>query len=179
MHFELLITGKIPNGKGNKNLEHRTALRMQVHDQLERVWQNKPLKDRMDLQAGPHRAAKYDKEFVFLASYKGNSACKLKVVFYEPSGSLEVASQVADADNRVAGLLDLLSVPVGPAAAAALPGFNFVLLQDDSLVWSIEIERKRLFRAIEGTETFTRVEVRVMPTAATWSNIALIDIPSH
>jgi hypothetical protein len=44
MHFELLITGKIPTGKGNKHLDRRTEIRLQVHRQMLAVWEANPLK---------------------------------------------------------------------------------------------------------------------------------------
>ncbi|AKR55219.1 hypothetical protein XM25_05235 [Devosia sp. H5989] len=152
---------------------------MQVHEQLERLWQFEPIKDRSDLRDGSHNIFKHEKNFVVLAGYDGKAACEIKVVFYEPEGSLEVASQVADADNRLAGLLDLLAIPVDPQAAALLPNPTFVLLENDRLVWSIEVQRKRLLRKIENRDVFTRLVVRIIPTAPTLDNIALIDIPAH
>jgi hypothetical protein len=92
---------------------------------------------------------------------------------------LEVTSSVADPDNRIAGLLDLLSIPTNETAAATLPEPAYTLLADDKLVWALGVERRRLLRPVEGAEMFTRVAVRVLPTAATTSNPALIDIPVH
>ena len=63
------------------------------------------------------------------------------------------------------------------AAAALLPDLNYTLMQDDKLLWSIAVERKRLLRPIAGEASFTRLEVQIIPTKPTWSNIALIDLP--
>jgi hypothetical protein len=122
---------------------------------------------------------RHDKEFVVLARQAIRTACKLQVVFYEPEGSLEVASQVADTDNRLAGLLDLLTIPVGADAAQFLGERTFSLLEDDKLVWALSIERRRLFRTVEGAEMFTRIAVQLIPTQPSLDNIALIDIPAH
>ena len=81
MHFDMMIVGKIPNGKGNKNPNVRAELRRQGHEQLAQVWQMEPLRDRNDRYNEPHRVARHGKEFVALATVRGHSACKLKVVF--------------------------------------------------------------------------------------------------
>lgn len=181
MHFELLLTGNVPNGKGNRHRQDRLALRLQVHSQMERLWDCKPLAGRSDLMSsGGHTAIihKHGRTFVSPVRECLHTACRLDVVFYEPTGSLQVKSDVADPDNRLAGLLDLLSVP-NETATEGLPDRTYVLLEDDKLLWGVSIERRRLLRNIEDHSTFTRIAVRIIPTAATLDNPALIDIPGH
>jgi hypothetical protein len=101
------------------------------------------------------------------------------VVFYEPEGSLRVTSDVADPDNRIAGLLDLLSVPNPTAVEQVAAEPAYVLMEDDKLVWGLAVERRRLLREVEGHREFTRILVHAFPTAPTLDNPALIDIPSH
>ncbi|MDB5562527.1 MAG: hypothetical protein JWN11_1945 [Hyphomicrobiales bacterium] len=186
MHFELLLTGRIPSGKGNTHSDARSRLRQQIHFQMEQLWTCLPLKARRELlepakSAGFYtaRLEKFGKTFVAPVSEELHTACRLSVVFYEPEGSLEVVSHVSDPDNRLAGLLDMLAVPTNEQAAASSMSTTHCLMADDKLVWSISVERRRLLREIEGERMLTRVGVQVFPTSATMANIALVDIPAH
>ncbi len=182
MHFELLLTGKMPTGKGGKHSRDRLALRMQVHEQMRSLWGSKPLDDREDLLTpGDHSAVvtRHGRTFVTPIREILWTACKLDVVFYEASGSLRIQSDIADPDNRLSGLLDTLSVPTSKAEAEQLPDRTFVLMEDDKLVWGLSVERRRLLRPVEDSNSFCRIAVRVIPTKATLDNPALIDIPGH
>lgn len=184
MNFELLLSGKLPTGKGNKkHSELRKNLRSQIDRQLRALWRNKPLSayDKLTKPGSTYSAihSKHDLTFICLASKQLKTACLLKFVMYEPSGSLEVTSDVADPDNRLAGLLDILSIPTTKEAAEGFPNPLYTLMEDDKLVWSIAVERRRLLRKVESQDFFTRLEVQVIPTEAILDSPALINIPAH
>ncbi|HVY52731.1 MAG TPA: hypothetical protein VHA07_14370 [Devosia sp.] len=184
MHFELLLTGKIPSGKGRKHSRDRLALRQQVHEQMQTLWSSKPLKDYDDLlgiapNQGKAVVERHGKNFITPIRESLWTACKLDVVFYEPADSLRITSDVADPDNRLAGLLDVLSIPVDAEEASNLGDETYVLMEDDKLLWGVSVERRRLLRSIEGKETFCRIFVRVIPTSSTLDSLAVVDIPGH
>jgi hypothetical protein len=151
---------------------------------MQSLWLSKPLKDHDDLlriepNQGTAVVERHGKTFVTPVRESLWTACKLDVVFYEPADSLRITSDVADPDNRLAGLLDILSIPIDAKAASDLGDQTYVLMEDDKLLWGVSVERRRLLRRIEGAETFCRIFVRVIPTRSTLDNPALIDIPGH
>ena len=184
MHFELLLTGKIPSGKGGKHARDRLSLRLQIHEQMKNLWSCEPLRDRRELLQ-EHRSdftalvERHNRKYITPVRESLSTACKLDVVFYEPSGSLRIKSDVADPDNRLAGLLDILSIPPSSALSDDLPSETFTLMEDDKLLWGVSVERRRLLRSIESSDVFCRVSVKVIPTTAILGNPALIDIPGH
>jgi len=148
------------------------------------LWASKPLKDHNDLlriepNQGTALIHRHGRTFVTPIRESLWTACKLDVVFYEPADSLRITSDVADPDNRLAGLLDILSVPTSEKEASTLADKTYVLMEDDKLLWGVSVERRRLLRSIEGAQTFCRLFVRVIPTRSTLDNPALIDIPGH
>ncbi|WP_143748924.1 hypothetical protein [Mesorhizobium sophorae] len=114
-------------------------------------------------------------DFVVVASERASLFIRMDVHFYEPAGGLSVASDVADVDNRVKVLFDLLRLPDQPKHIP--PGLqpHYCLMEDDRLIWELTVKRHRLLRSFEGAEYATRLDVSVLPSRGTMGNLSIVD----
>ncbi|TGP53033.1 hypothetical protein EN873_17530 [bacterium M00.F.Ca.ET.230.01.1.1] len=185
MRFELFFLGRIPSGnKGGPHWNFAADFRAQMHHQLVRLWKTNPLSEHTKWLSKPYNdntwegVATFERhglDFVVVASQRVSLSIKMDVHFYEPAGELSVASDVADVDNRVKVLFDLLRLPDNPKHVPQGLVPHYCLMEDDRLVWELTVKRHRLLRTVETAEYMTRLDISVLPSRGAMGNLSIVD----
>ena len=143
--------------KTNGSPKEKHKIRKIFHKQLKLLWSQKPLVDVQNL-LGPERAGDYSLrrkmgEFCFipLISEKMNVTADLKIIMLRPQEPGGIINRSGDIDNKLKTLLDALSKPplVEALPRSAKPEddespYFFCLLEDDSLITSLDIQTEKL-----------------------------------
>lgn len=185
MRFELLFFGKIPSGNKGFKPQFAWDFRKQMHDQLQNLWKIRPLNNEFRGWSEEPKNAKtgqgsailerFDHKFITLIHEDAKLACSLNIHFYEPTGTLGVANDVIDVDNKLKKLFDVLQLPqTKKAINPDLLEPQYCLLSDDQLIWEVAVQRHRLLRKVNESNHFTRIEVQILPSTVTMSNIGLL-----
>lgn len=185
MEFRLIYEGPL-RGQGAKS-QHKWEIRRALHPQLERLWQERPLKDvAQTLLAHPAEPAKasviVEKGgllFAPLVTQQLNLYAELSVLLFhqQPRGAL--ITDGGDIDNRLKTLLDGLRVPHGSLEGrkelpeAPDPSPFFCLLEDDSLVTKVTVESEQLLRPALPDEVVAIISVHVKKIVLTYANMGL------
>jgi hypothetical protein len=106
----------------------------------------------------------------------------MNVTFFESSGSLSVASDIGDIDNKAKTLIDALKLPSNNELDALNDEQKtetvHCLLMDDLFLWGIDLNRRRLLHPeFRENETFTQIDVEVIPRVVTIVNVSLFGVP--
>ena len=192
MIFELLLSVEIASRSATKSrMRCIDNLREQIDAQMRRVWMASPLRQVDETKRFRERANSKDgmsvvrkvggTRFIPLICEELQLAADLQVTFYEPTGSLGVAGDVADADNRLKTLFDALRAPHSTDEMGRHDYGEecYTLLSDDRLIWAVRVNRVRLLREIDGSKQFTRVVVQLIPTSSSFNNISLLNVVVH
>lgn len=185
MEFRLIYEGPL-HGQGAKSL-HKWAIRRALHPQLQRLWQEPPLRDQAaSLLAHPPDPAKPSvlvekggRLFAPLVTQRLNLYAEISVLLFrqQPRGTL--ITDGGDIDNRLKTLLDGLRVPRGSLEGSPDeptepdPSPFFCLLEDDSLVTKVAVESEQLLRPAKPDEVVAIISVHVKKTVLTFANMAL------
>ena len=190
MNFTLFYPGEIRSGNKN-NARHIDEIRRAISPQMERLYSLEPL-TAGGVICEPSGDSEKDKNmcccftnvggrnFSCLVSKWMRTACKLHITYYESEGSLSVANSLVDIDNKTKTLFDALALPLESQIASLDPckGRTHCLCQDDSLVWEAKIGRLRLLdKNLFNATSFTQIEVEIIPTQLTISNIGFFGVP--
>jgi hypothetical protein len=185
MEFRLIYEGPL-RGQGAKSM-HKWEIRRALHPQLQRLWQEHPLRDAAGtLLAHPPRPGKpsviVEKGgllFAPLVTQRLHLYVELSVLLFrqQPRGTL--ITDGGDIDNRLKTLLDGLRVPHGsmegrtelPAEPDPTP--FFCLLEDDSLVTKVSVESEQLLRPARPDEVVAIIGVHVKKTVLSHENMSL------
>jgi hypothetical protein len=150
MKFKLIYDGPLPTGKGSAAVKQ--LIRRQLHPQLRQLWRTHPFLNEDPAQIGLI-ASNFDAfgyQFVPLIRENNYMACRVDMLLLfreQPYGPM----LNGDLDNRVKTLIDGLKVPkeksqTGPEGAGPTEDERpfFVLLQDDALIFEIQIRTDQL-----------------------------------
>ena len=185
MEFRLIYEGPL-HGQGAKS-SHKWAIRRALHPQLQRLWQERPLRDQAgSLLAHPAAPAKPSvivekggRLFAPLVTQRLDLYAEISVLLFrqQPRGTL--ITDGGDIDNRLKTLLDGLRVPHGSLEGSPDepvepdPSPFFCLLEDDSLVTKVTVESEQLLRPAKPDEVVAIISVHVKKTVLTFANLAL------
>ena len=185
MEFRLIYEGPL-HGQGAKS-SHKWEIRRALHPQLQRLWQERPLKDAatrlLAHPAPPGQVSviveKGGLRFAPLVTQRLDLYAELSVLLFrqQPRGTL--ITDGGDIDNRLKTLLDGLRVPRGALEGRADlptepdPQPFFCLLEDDSLVSKVTVESEQLLRPAKPDEVVAIISVHVKKTMLTHENMAL------
>ncbi len=154
MEFTLHYQGPLKAASNkNRRKDHKHDLRTHVHRQLKELWKVPPLSESKSL-LGPEpshgeivilsRVGPFD--FAPLITSKLSLVASLEVMMLRPEPEGRIFARGGDIDNRLKTLLDALKAPddAGSLPDHASPTQDetpfFCLLEDDSLVTSIDIK---------------------------------------
>jgi hypothetical protein len=172
MQFRLIYSGGLLKSasRGNTRNKEKHDIRLELHKQLQRLWETHPLLKfynqdmHWERQGQRHYGEQHDRVgtriqdlqnryngFVPIVTEFFGTYCELDILFLraEPEGNL-ISGGGGDIDNRIKTLLDALQIPKpGQRGASADdaerdPRPLFVLMTDDSLISSIRITADRL-----------------------------------
>ena len=185
MEFRLIYEGPL-HGQGARS-PHKWEIRRALHPQLQRLWQEHPLRDAADtLLAHPPSAGKVSVIvekggllFAPLVTQRLNLYVELSVLLFrqQPRGTL--ITDGGDIDNRLKTLLDGLRVPHGSMEGRTElppqpdPTPFFCLLEDDSLVTKVAVESEQLLRPAKPDEVVAIISVHVKKTVLSHHNMTL------
>ena len=192
MKFELFVVGEIKSGNaGRGRSENIFEIRKQLEPQLRRVWESQPLLE-FDKQKGIRGSISglmtnmvcrwvSNTRFIPVICEGLHLAARIEFTFYEPTGSLSVASEVSDIDNRLKTLFDALRYPrdVNEIGDRDYGNEFHCLLDDDIRIWEITVKRTRLLRDMEGQDRFARISVEAIASQTTLNNLSLLGVPVH
>ena len=158
-----------------------------LHPQLQRLWQERPLKDAaarlLAHPAAPGQVSVIVEKggllFAPLVTQRLDLYAELSVLLFrqQPRGTL--ITDGGDIDNRLKTLLDGLRVPRGAMEGRAeLPHEPdplpfFCLLEDDSLVTKVSVESEQLLRPAKPDEVVAIISVHVKKTVLSHENMTL------
>ena len=185
MEFRLIYEGPL-HGQGAKS-SHKWEIRRALHPQLQRLWQERPLKDPaarlLAHPAAPGQVSVIVEKggllFAPLVTQRLDLYAELSVLLFrqQPRGTL--ITDGGDIDNRLKTLLDGLRVPRGAMEGRAeLPHEPdplpfFCLLEDDSLVTKVSVESEQLLRPAKPDEVVAIISVHVKKTVLSHENMTL------
>jgi len=156
MEFRLVFRGSLPShGRADKVAIQR--IRQELHPQLKTFWQQHPLlKAKWEpvgaeppiVEQVANDFARFGFRFVPLVDMSG--ACALDIVLLRREEPYKLFTTSGDLDGRVKTLLDGLRMPQQSQEVDGLkpaPDEDplFVLLQDDSLIYELNVTTDRLF----------------------------------
>jgi hypothetical protein len=185
MEFRLIYEGPL-HGQGAKS-PHKWEIRRALHPQLERLWQERPLRDAAEsLLAHPPLPSKVSvivekggRRFAPLVTQRLNLYAELSVLLFRQQPRGELITNGGDIDNRLKTLLDGLRVPHGSLEGQAQPVESqdpspfFCLLEDDSLVTKVSVESEQLLRPAKPDEVVAIITVHVKKTVLSYANMSL------
>lgn len=185
MEFRLIYEGPL-RGQGAKSM-HKWEIRRALHPQLQRLWQEHPLRQAgTSLLAHPPLPGKVSVIvekggllFAPLVTQRLNLYAELSVLLFrqQPRGTL--ITDGGDIDNRLKTLLDGLRVPHGSMEGRTLmpvdpdPMPFYCLLEDDSLVTKVSVESEQLLRPSRPDEVVAIISVHVKKTVLSHENMSL------
>jgi hypothetical protein len=198
VEFTLYYRGPLrPNGKP----KHKHQVRQILHKQIKELWNQPPLDTHHGLfdpkEALPgikgNTIVIVEREevsvvrpvgayrFAAIVSSELDLVADLTITFLRPGPPGAIVTQGGDIDNRIKTLLDALKIPDG---SDALPKGTFpqedenpffCLLDDDSLITSLNIKTDRLLDpdVSSSAEVVLLIHVRTRPTVGTFINLGL------
>lgn len=202
MEFRLHYRGplKTSSKNGDQTTKHKHEIRKKIHKQMQRLWQQMPLKEyqyilKQDEELLNHQKdslrskdgkntpiflRKIDKvenfTFVPLVNQEMDLIAELEIILLreEEPGVLKGS----DLDNQLKTLLDALRMPKSKEElpqAAPEEGEEpfFCLLEDDKLVTRLVVEADRLLEPTEQNHVELLIHVRTKVTIAKLDNIGL------
>lgn len=185
MEFRLVYEGPL-QGQGAR-APHKWEIRRALHPQLQRLWQEQPLRDVAGaLLAGApgpgSRSVLVDKDglrFAPLVTRRLDLYAELGVLLFrqQPRGTL--ITDGGDLDNRLKTLLDGLRIPRGANEGRHSPPEEpepnpfFCLLEDDSLVTKVTVESEQLLRPTGPDVVLAIITVHVKKTRLTFENMSI------
>ncbi|MCK6427293.1 MAG: hypothetical protein L6Q75_19735 [Burkholderiaceae bacterium] len=188
MEFRLVYEGPL-HGQGAKS-PHKWAIRRALHPQLQRLWQEQPLREvASTLLAFPPQAGKpsviVEKDglrFAPLVTQRLNLYAEVSVLLFRQQQRGALISNGGDIDNRLKTLLDGLRLPRGanegrqdrPAGREPEPPEPFFcLLEDDSLVTKVTVESEQFLRPAAPDVVLAIIAVHVKKTRLTFENMSI------
>lgn len=185
MEFRLIYEGPL-HGQGAKSA-HKWEIRRALHPQLERLWQERPLRDAAPaLLAHPAQPDKVSvivekggRRFAPLVTPRLNLYAEISVLLFRQQPRGELITNGGDLDNRLKTLLDGLRVPHGSLEGQPLspeqqdPQPFYCLLEDDSLVTKVSVESEQLLRPANPDEVVAIIGVHVKKTVLSHANMSL------
>ena len=169
----------------NGRPQHKHELRRHFHQQLKKLWCQKPLVEMPDLKKPKHSDEEYSLlrplsgfTFVPLVAAEMNVIAEISIVLLRPEAPGGLLTQGGDIDNRLKTLFDALSMPqqanslprdAGPTEGE-LP-FFYCLLENDNLVTAVAVRTEQLLEPdADGTIVDASIYVRTRITRQTWGN---------
>lgn len=185
MEFRLIYEGILP-GQGARS-EHKWAIRRALHPQLQRLWEQEPLRAAAAAWlAWPAPATGtsvvFERGPVLLAplvTSRLNLHAEVDILLFRRQARGALISNEGDLDNRLKTLVDGLRAPrvAQEARLAAIgdevPSPFYCLLEDDSLITRIGLESEQLLLPGSPDEVFVVITVKVKKTVGTYDNLAL------
>lgn len=185
MEFRLVYEGPL-HGQGAKS-PHKWEIRRALHPQLQRLWQEQPLRDQAaSLLAWPAQAGKpsviVEKDglrFAPLVTQRLNLYAEVSVLLFRQQERGALITDGGDLDNRLKTLLDGLRVPRGANEGRQAPPTTaepqpfFCLLEDDSLVTKVTVESEQFLRSAEPDLVLAIISVHVKKTRLTFDNMSI------
>ena len=192
MKFRLTYAGPLWGASKNKTrAEHKHAIRMAFHPQLNRLWQQSAVlrtrnQERVPLEE--RLAEKYELGgigFIPLVTSGLSLHCSLDILLLRP-GRRGAIIQGGDIDNRLKTLFDGLRRPLsddelaGSSIKTVGPKI-YCLLEDDSLIDNVSIETGDLLEPVDGSEIKENdvrlvITVNVFPHRTGMGNIDFIGV---
>ncbi len=182
MEFRLVFRGSLPSHgrRGDKAAKH--GIRKELHPQLKTFWKQHPLlKGHLEPGAGePSVVEQVANDFArcgfrFVPVVDTSGACALDILLLLREEPFRLLNAAGDIDGRVKTLLDGLrmpqqctEIPDGQRPSADENPF-FVLLQDDSVVYELNVTTDRLFTPPEPQgglrDVVAVIRVRIKPVS--------------
>jgi hypothetical protein len=147
--------------KANAGPTHKHELRRHFHQQLKRLWSQKPLVEipqwvQPVKSPGSYHFLRPVLPFTFvpLVTGEANAVAELNIRLLRPEPPGGLITRGGDIDNRLKTLFDALAMPPQPNALppGATPAADeqplFCLLEDDNLVVSVTIRTEQLLEPV-------------------------------
>jgi hypothetical protein len=158
MRFTLHYRGPL---KANAGPAHKHELRRHFHQQLKKLWSQKPLVEiprwiQPARSPGDYHFLRPMAPFTFvpLVTEEADAVAELSVTLLRPEAPGGLITQGGDIDNRLKTLFDALAVPPQPNALppGSTPALDedplFCLLEDDNLVVSVAVRTEQLLEPV-------------------------------
>jgi len=166
MEFYLRYEGRLKS-KGSSTIGEKHAIRKHFHPQLKRLWEYSPLREATEFLNPSSRLCVIEKiggvDFVPLVTSKLQLRCELDILMLQPQPITKVIYG-GDIDNRLKTLFDALAMPneaqLPSDTAASEP--IYCLLQDDSLVTSVQVRSDKLLDGRNPNQVFLCIRVSVI-----------------
>lgn len=184
MNFHLIYKGPL---KSRGSIKEIHEIRKFFHPQLVQLWNQSPLKSHHDDYKNEHsekgKISIVEKvnnhSFIPLITKHLMLYCNLDILFLR-TGEPGCNFQGGDLDNRLKTLFDALRCP---QTVNEIPndGLNdnidnplYCLLQDDSLIYSVNINTDRLLISKDPQEVLLIINVHLKATEVIWANLSII-----
>ena len=195
MRFVLTYRGLLPPSGDAKD---KHLIRKDFHPQLKRQWEVEPSlpewkvseafhkedEARMKAECSFPRGLEFTRGpfcFVPLVTKHLCLVCSLDVTMLRPEEPGQILRHGGDIDNRMKTLFDSLRMPTAESEVSGLcPDANetpfYCLLEDDSLVTSLQVKTERLLRPTGTPESQVEllIAVSVRPTRLTTANFKML-----
>lgn len=189
MNFTLFYSGRI-RSSNKRNVKHINDIRCKLSPQIRQLYDCNPLKS-IDAKCEPGSHTAQDvrtytkiagRDYSSLVNKGLGLACQINVIFYEATGTISVANDIGDVDNKAKTLIDALKLPsndeVDKLSDELMQSTVHCLLMDDAFLWGVDLKRRRLLHPeLRKEKTLTQIDVQVMPTSVTIANIGLFGVP--
>jgi hypothetical protein len=164
----------------NGDALNKAKIREVFHAQLAKFWAQDPLKFlavQLDAPASEMMASLKVRvgkaSFVPLVSSSMLAMAELRVLMLRPGPPGQLLSQGGDIDNRLKTLFDALSIPQlnQIPRQMELPDPCYCLLEDDSLVTSVEVRAEQLLEDVDPSTVDLTVSVQTRVSTVTYGNM--------
>lgn len=177
MRFTLHYRGPL---RSNGRPDHKEAIRLELSDQLARLWQQHPLSDMPELllpKQNQQLSALRDVDGVQHVALVTNEAflvAELIVTMLRP-GPPGAILQGGDLDNRLKTLFDALTVPQANQLGLASRSHGrpiFCLLEDDQLITRVDARAEQLLEDVDPAVVDVTIGVRIGVTRLLFDNMS-------
>lgn len=182
MEFTLFYDGKL---KGNGSVHDKHEIRMQFHEQLKTLWNQKPLNGLSSKLLAPtyeFTAIRKIGDFTFapLVYESIKLVAKLDITILRPEEPGAIITQAGDIDNRLKTVFDALRMP---SKVQELPGHwtqnkdsnpMLCVLEDDNLIVDVNVKTDRLLRPAKSPlDVIMLIKIITKATEVTMLNLSL------
>jgi hypothetical protein len=159
LEFRLVYKGRLPSGTKSR-IADRNRIRLQIHEQLKRLWNLDPhlraqgADGRLDRIADNYKRG--DLRIVPLITESNAWVCALDILFLRRDPPGRIVSAGGDLDNRIKVLFDGLRIPRDQQEMQSdfrhLDGPLFCLMEDDALIVEVKVTTDRLLVPVDIAE---------------------------
>jgi hypothetical protein len=185
MPFRLFYRGPL---KSNGSKEDKHSVRLTLHPQIEKLWNEEPLSHHQDYLTKQTDPNKIDllyplgmHTFACLVSERLKLYAELDILFLRPQPPGQIVSAGGDIDNRLKTLFDGLRRPLDASelptgsALSSIPNPCHCLLSEDALITRVSVTTDNLLDAHSKDEVVLIITTTVKKICVMFGNMSYIE----